>query len=62
MTVLTALLCFLNIAKLETYQAIPWSNAFWPGLTPFGPPMCQAEAETEFTLSASSTTEVGQKE
>ena len=40
---------------------VPWSNAFWPGLTPFGPPMWQAEADTELTLSASPTTSVGQK-
>ena len=40
---------------------LPWSNAFWPGLTPFGPPMWQAEADTELTLSASPTTAVGQK-
>ena len=37
------------------------SNAFWPGLTPFGPTMWQAEADTELTLSASPTTAVGQK-
>ena len=30
-------------------MAVPWSNAFWPGLTPFGPPMWQAEANTELT-------------
>ena len=59
MTVLTALLCFLNIGKLETYQAIPWSNAVWPGLTPFGPLMWQAEADTELTLSSSPSTAVG---
>ena len=29
---------------------IPWSNAFWPGLTPFGPLLWQAEADTELTL------------
>ena len=23
---------------------LPWSNAFWPGLTPFGPMLWQAEA------------------
>ena len=40
---------------------IPWSNAFWPGLTPFGPPMWQAEADTELTLFALPTTAVGQK-
>ena len=28
---------------------------------PFGPPMRQAEADTELTLSASPTTAVGQK-
>ena len=39
---------------------VPWSNAFWPWLTPFGPPMWQAEADTELTLSASPTTAVGQ--
>ena len=42
-------------------ERVPWSNAFWPGLTPFGPPMWQAEADTELTLSASPTTAVGQK-
>ena len=40
---------------------LPWNNAFWPGLTPFGPPMWQAEADTELTLSALPTTAVGQK-
>ena len=40
---------------------IPWSNTFWPGLTPFGPPMWQAETDTELILSASATTAVGQK-
>ena len=40
---------------------IPWSITFWPGLTPFGPPMWQAEADAELTLSASPTTAVGQK-
>ena len=45
----------------QTQLIVPWSNAFWPGLTPFGPPMWQAEADTELTLSASPTTAVGQK-
>ena len=40
---------------------VPWSNAFWPGLTPFGPHMWQAGAETELTLTVSPTTAVGQK-
>ena len=31
------------------------------GVTPFGPLMWQAEADTELTLSASPTTAVGQK-
>ena len=31
------------------------------GVTPFGPPMWQAEADTELTLSALLTTAVGQK-
>ena len=42
------------------FQVIPWSNAFWSGLSPFGPPMWQAEADTELTMSASPATEVGQ--
>ena len=33
----------------------------WPGLTPFGPLLWRAEADTELTLSASPTTAVGQK-
>ena len=40
---------------------IPWSNAFWPGLTPFGPLLWQAEADRELTLSASPTAVVGEK-
>ena len=40
---------------------IPWSNAFWPGLTPFGRPMWQAEADKELTLSASPVTAVGEQ-
>ena len=51
--------CILQI--LSILELLPWSNAFWPGLTPFGPPMWQAEADTELTLSASPTTAVGQK-
>ena len=42
-------------------QSLPWRNAFWPGLTPFGPLLWQAEADTELTKSASPTTAVGQK-
>ena len=42
-------------------NVIPWSNAFRPGLTPFCPPMWQAEADTELTLSASPTTVACQK-
>ena len=34
---------------------------FVRGVTPFGPPMWQAEADTELTLSASPTTAMGQK-
>ena len=48
-------------AFLEKSLKLPWSNTFWPGLTPFGPLMWQAEADTELTLSASPTTAVGQK-
>ena len=33
---------------------------FGPGLTEFGPPMWQAEADNELTLSASPATAVGQ--
>ena len=42
-------------------NTVPWSNAFWPGLTPFDSPMWQAEADTDLTMSASPTTAVGQK-
>ena len=43
------------------HEEWPWSNVFWPGLTPFGPPLWQAEADTELTLtlSASPTTAKG---
>ena len=51
--------CYDELVGLHT--EVPWSNAFWLGLTPFGPPMWQAEADTELTLSASPTTAVGQK-
>ena len=53
--------CTSNTDLRSWWLALPWSNAFWPGLTPFGPPMWQAEADTELTLSASPTTAVGQK-
>ena len=36
-------------------------DRYYRGVTPFGPPMWQAEADTELTLSASPTTAVGQK-
>ena len=32
---------------------VPWSNTLWTGLTPFGPLLWQAEADTELTFSAS---------
>ena len=38
-----------------------FANAINREITPFGPPMWQAEADTELTLSASPTTAVGQK-
>ena len=39
---------------------LPLTNRIWPGLTEFGPPMWQAVADTELTLSASPATAVGQ--
>ena len=48
-------------APNQTGKSYPLSNAFWPELAPFGPPMWQAEADTEFTMSGSPTTAVGQK-
>ena len=39
---------------------LPYTNRIWPRLTEFGPPMWQAEANTELTLSASPDTAVGQ--
>ena len=58
--------CFLikvdqSQTLIESKNRLPCSNAFWPGLTPFGPLLWQAEADTELTLSASPTTTVGQK-
>ena len=35
---------------------VPYTNDNSPGLTPIGPPMWQAEADTELTMSASSAT------
>ena len=58
------MLWYRNVINLNVdirVLIVPWSNAFWPGLTPFGPPMWQAEADTELTLSASPNTAVGQK-
>ena len=47
--------------KNQTFCAwIPYTNANSPGLTPIGPPMWQAEADIELTLSASSATAVSQ--
>ena len=36
-------------------------DLMYRGVTPFGSPMLQAEADAELTLSASPTTAVGQK-
>ena len=47
--------CAFTLA-MDHVSNVPWSNAFWPGQTPFGPSMWQAEADTELTLSASPTT------
>ena len=47
----------LTRAFLFVFQA---TNQY-RGVTPFGPPMWQADADTELTLSASPTTAVGQK-
>ena len=50
--------CWIRIPHRQPFgfslNVLPWSNAFLPGLTPFGPPIWQAaEADTELTLSAS---------
>ena len=54
-------------SDLETSELVHGSldctvdyNRIWPGLTEFGPPMWQAEADTELTLFASPATAVGQ--
>ena len=49
---IVTMFCLFLISKLHWPNLadflLPWSNAFWPGLTSFGPPMWQAEAGTEF--------------
>ena len=54
------LVCLVKKLEVKIKNLVPWSNAFWPGLTPFGPPMWQAEADKELTLSALPVTAVGQ--
>ena len=39
---------------------LPYYHANSPGLTPIGPPIWQAEADTELTMSATPVTAVGQ--
>ena len=56
----TFVLGFVFIFVLAHEQAIPWTNRIWPGLTEFGPPMWQAEADTALTLSALPVTAVSQ--
>ena len=48
--------CYFFFMKI-----VAWNNSFWPGLTPFGLLLWQAEADIDMTLSASPTTAVGQK-
>ena len=43
-----------------SFYLVPYTKANSLGLTPFGPPMCQVEADTELTMSASPVTAVGQ--
>ena len=35
-------LSLLGKVRKNLQLKLPWNNAFWPGLTPFGPPMWQA--------------------
>ena len=42
------------------FHHLPYTNANSPGLTAIGPPMWQAEDDTDLTLSASPATAVGQ--
>ena len=51
-----SLIIFSSVVTL----GIPQTNRIWPGLTEFGPPMWQTEADTELTLSALPATIVGQ--
>ena len=39
---------------------VPWTNRIWPGLTEFGSPIWQAEADSVGSLSALPATAVGQ--
>ena len=60
-TLLCTLFFLAGMQKIEiASKAVPYTNRIWPGLTEFGPPMWQAEADTELTLSAASATAVGQ--
>ena len=52
---------FFYIIQFTNKFIVPWSNAFWPGLTLFGPLLWQAEADTEMTPSDLPTTLVVHK-
>ena len=49
------------ILRALNFPFLQWDSHTVLGVTPFGPPMWQAEADTELTLSASPTTAVGPK-
>ena len=40
---------------------LPWSNAFWPGLTPFGPLLWQVKQTVSTLCQLQPATQVGQK-
>ena len=40
------------LASMNDYKHATWTKRIWPELTEFGPPACQAEADTELTLSS----------
>ena len=60
--------CYIKCAKRIEFCQFPFAilgeisqnKRFWPGLTEFGPPLWQAEADAELKLSASPATAVGQ--
>ena len=57
-SIISRMNCVFFLGHFEKTQKLPYYNVNSPGLTSIGPPIWQAEADRELTVSASPATAV----